>query len=117
MKALRKVVGFAIVSILGLVSALDYKGMGFKKVNISCGDVIDVSDHFKTLLECCSFCAHNPDCQAVKFKGKNCTTMKNIGIAFKVKSYEEAWVELELYKFLMTNINERESHANVVLVF
>ena len=108
MKALVKVSVFAIVSLFESVLALDFEGKGFKKVNISCGDIIDVSYQFKTLIECCSFCAVTPNCHAVKFKGKDCTTMKNIGIAFKTNSIQEAWVELELFKFLNKNIDERK---------
>ena len=108
MKAQGMVAIFSILSLLGLTSALDYNGKGFKKVNISCGDVIDVSTHFETLIECCGLCLATPKCEGVKFKGNNCTTLRNIGIAFKVQSYQEAWVEIDLLNFLQENINGRE---------
>ena len=105
---------YAILSLLGLVSTLDYKGKGFKKVNISCGDVIDISYHFKTLIECCGLCLATPKCEAVQFKINSCTTMKNIGIAFTINSDQEAWVEIDLLKFLRKNIDERRYQITLI---
>ena len=79
---------------------------GFKRIEVSCSDVLEESTSMKTLVECCGFCLTFENCQGVKYNDTFCQALTNLTCCTGRK--HEAWVDKRIIEELEIKRTSRE---------